>query len=354
VRSVHVVVPEGIDDIARPSGGNTYDRRVCTGLADLGWTVHEHHAPGPWPWAEPESLTILAKHLRSLPDAAVVLVDGLIASAAPDILVPAAGRLRLVVLVHMPLGQLPEPDGRRAMPGERAVLAAASAVISTSDWTRQWLLDSYHLRPQHISAVLPGVDPAPLVEGTASGYRLLCVAAVLPQKGQDILVEALSQLGTLAWQCTLAGTTERDPSFVSEIRALLHKRSLASRVALTGALEPHSLDHAYANADLLILPSRAETFGMVVTEALAHGLPVIASDVGGVAEAMGRTAAGPRPGLLVPDGDADALALALRSWLTSASVRHDLRAAARARRTDLAHWTSTVEGVARALRAVAP
>ena len=46
---VHVIVPEGIDDPARPSGGNTYDRRVCRGLAALGWTVHEHAVPGAWP-----------------------------------------------------------------------------------------------------------------------------------------------------------------------------------------------------------------------------------------------------------------------------------------------------------------
>ena len=46
---VHVIVPEGIDDPARPSGGNTYDRRVCRGLAALGWAVHEHAVPGAWP-----------------------------------------------------------------------------------------------------------------------------------------------------------------------------------------------------------------------------------------------------------------------------------------------------------------
>ena len=74
---VNVIVPEGIDDPARPSGGNTYDRRVCGGLAALGWTVHEHAV---------RDAAALARVVRRIPDGAVVLLDGLIASAAPEAL----------------------------------------------------------------------------------------------------------------------------------------------------------------------------------------------------------------------------------------------------------------------------
>ena len=102
VTEVHVIVPEGIDDPARPSGGNTYDRQVCRGLAALGWTVHEHAVPG---------AAALARAVARIPDGAVVLLDGLIASPAPEALVPEAGRLRQVVLVHMPLGDARERDG---------------------------------------------------------------------------------------------------------------------------------------------------------------------------------------------------------------------------------------------------
>ena len=87
--AVHVVVPAGIDDRARPSGGNAYDRRVCDGLAAAGWAVHVHEVAGSWPWPDAPSHAALADALFRIPDRALVLVDGLVASPSPDVLVPA-------------------------------------------------------------------------------------------------------------------------------------------------------------------------------------------------------------------------------------------------------------------------
>ena len=120
MRTVHVVVPDGIDDPARPSGGNTYDRRVCNGLRSLGWSVHEHAVPGCWPRPDAASFAALAGALERIPEGAVVLLDGLVASTAPEVLVPQASRLRVIVLVHMPLGHRPPDDAARRR--ERAVL----------------------------------------------------------------------------------------------------------------------------------------------------------------------------------------------------------------------------------------
>ncbi|MGH2895884.1 MAG: glycosyltransferase family 1 protein, partial [Solirubrobacteraceae bacterium] len=94
--TVHVVVPDGIEDPARPSGGNVYDRHLCRGLATLGWSVHEHAVPGCWPRPDAGSLAALAAVVERIPDGAVVLLDGLVASTAPEVLVPQARRLRLV------------------------------------------------------------------------------------------------------------------------------------------------------------------------------------------------------------------------------------------------------------------
>ena len=111
---IDVVVPEGIDDPARPSGGNTYDRRIYRGLTARGWRVREHAVSGSWPWPDAAAEDALARVVRGIRDGAVVLVDGLIASAAPNVLVPEARRLALVVLVHMPLGDgPPETRGHR-------------------------------------------------------------------------------------------------------------------------------------------------------------------------------------------------------------------------------------------------
>ncbi len=161
--AVHVVVPEGIDDPARPSGGNTYDRRVCRGLAALGWRVHEHAV----------GHTGLAHAIRGVPDGGVVLLDGLIASPAPEVLVPHADRLRQVVLVHMPLGHRPPDDEAgvvRAREGE--VLAAAAAVITTSAWTRRRLGELYALPADRMHVAEPGVDAADLAPGTTGGGSL--------------------------------------------------------------------------------------------------------------------------------------------------------------------------------------
>jgi glycosyltransferase involved in cell wall biosynthesis len=316
VSEVHFIVPEGIDDPARPSGGNTYDRRVRDGLADLGWTVRMHGIEA----------------VEGLPDDAVVLLDGLIASPAPDVLVPHAERLRQVVLMHMPIG-----DAR-----ERAVLEAATAVITTSRWSGGRLSELHGLPAERIHVAEPGVDPAPVASGTDGGEALLCVAAVTPHKGHDALLDALTTVADLPWRCTCVGSLDRDPAFAASVQ-----RRANGRVEFTGPRTGPELEQTYAAADLLVLPSHAETYGMVVTEALARGLPVIASDVGGVSEALGDG------GLLVPTGDPAALGAALRRWLGDAGLRGRLRRAARERRASLRGWPATTSEVAGVLEGAA-
>jgi glycosyltransferase involved in cell wall biosynthesis len=338
VTEVHLVVPEGIDDPARPSGGNTYDRRIAGGLTALGWAVHEHAVSGSGPsCATRDSLTAratLSRVIRGLPDGAVVLLDGLIASGAPEALVPHANRLRQVVLMHMPFGD------RR----EREVLAAAAAVITTSEWTRRRLEALYSL-PAYVAE--PGVDAAELAPGSAAGDALVCVAPVTRDKGHDVLLDALAATHG-CWRCECVGSLDRDPAFADEVR-----RRADARVRFAGPLTGAALERAYAAADLLVLPSHAETYGMVVTEALARGLPVIASDVGGVTEALGHGHDGSRPGLLVPPGDPAALGAALRAWLGDAGLRGRLRRAARERRASLRGWPATTSVVAGVLAGAA-
>src|SRR6185436_15094803 len=258
----------------------------CRGLAALGWAVHEHAVPGAWPRAGEAGHTALARAVGGIPDGAVVLLDGLIASSASEALVAHARRLRQVVLVHMPLGHHP-PDGEAGVvrARERDVLATAVAVVTTSAWTRRRLGELYALPADRVHVAEPGVDAAGLAPGTAAGEGLLCVAAVTPDKGHDVLLDALATATDLSWRCACVGSLDRDPAFADGVRRRARAGGLADRVRFPGPRTGPDLDRAYAEADLLVLASHAETYGMVVTEALAHGLPVVAAEVGGVTEA---------------------------------------------------------------------
>jgi glycosyltransferase involved in cell wall biosynthesis len=300
--------------------------------------------------ADATARSALARLLASRPDRATVVIDGLIGSAVPELLAPHADRLRLVMLVHMPLGEGGDPD---AYLTEARALAATSAAVTTSGWCRERLLRLYDLAPHRVFVARPGVDAARLAAGSPDGTRLLCAATVAPHKGHDVLVRALSRLADRDWSCVLVGRLDRDPGFVDELRAMAQAAGISDRLRLAGPRPPAEVAGFYAQADLLVLPSRGETYGMVVTEALAHGLPVLATAVGGLPEALGRAADGHRPGILVPPDDVPALAEALGRWLEDPSLRAVLSRRARARRVTLTRWAGTAEAFAAALTAAA-
>jgi glycosyltransferase involved in cell wall biosynthesis len=342
---VHFVVPAVVADPSRPSGGNAYDRRLSGGLRALGMPVHEHLVAGSWPGPLPAERAALAATLAAVPAGDAVLVDGLVASAAPEVLIGATSRVHVVVLVHLPLGAT--DPGRRA--AEAAMFRRVAAVVATSAWTRTWLVEEYAVAPDRVTVAVPGTDPADLATGPRSGGALLCVGAVTPVKGQDLLVEALTALERLSWFCTCVGSLDVDPAFASGLRDRLFRAGLADRVAFTGVLTGSSLDAAYRAADVLVLPSRIETYGMVVTEALARGLPVVGFRTGGVPETLGRAADGAVPGVLVPAGDPATLAVALGTWLGDVEVRTRIRETARQRREGLPSWSETAARVAAVL-----
>ncbi len=348
---VHVVAPEGFDNPGRPTGGNIYDRRVCAGLAEAGWDVLVTTVAGAWPDPGSGARADLARIVSAIPDGETVLIDGLIASPAAAQLLPHAGRIRITVLLHMPLATaLDAHADASAQRSERVVLRAATGVVVTSEWTRQQVLTRYAIPAHRVHVARPGVDRVAAPARPVRGH-LICVGVLGRHKGQDLLVEALAELGDLDWHCVLAGPLDRDPGFVDQLQARITRLGYGHRVRLTGVLTGAALSHVYTTADLLVAPSRSETYGMTVTEALAHGLPVIAAAVGGLPEALGSTADGTRPGQLVPPGDPAALAAALGDWLGDERQRHRLRAAARQRRLTLRGWEQTTQEIANALTA---
>jgi glycosyltransferase involved in cell wall biosynthesis len=322
--TLRFLVPPGFARLA--SGGNVYDRRLQAGLVGLGWDVatHEVGPGGPLP-------ALAARDL--------VLVDGLVASWTAGALL--AAEAPVVPLVHMAPGT----------PDEGALLRGAPTVVTTSGWTRRWLTEHDGVDAARVHVAVPGVEVADPVPGSEAGGELVCVASVQPDKGQDVLLAALARLRDLDWRCTLVGRLDLDEDFVDDLRKAAADTGIADRVTFAGALPHDGVRAAYAGADVLVLPTRVESYGMVVTEALAHGLPVVASAVGGVPEALGHGADGSAPGLLVRPGDPDALAGALRRWLADPRRRRRLRRSAGLRRLTLPTWSQTAAHVAAALEA---
>ncbi|MDU0257470.1 glycosyltransferase family 4 protein [Streptomyces sp. PU10] len=352
LRSVHFVMPGGVDDPAAPSGGNAYDRRVRLDLPGFGWRVRGLPVDGSWPRPDDAARAELARLLRRLPDGAVVLLDGLVACGVPEVVVPEAERLRMAVLVHLPLGDETGLDPAVAADldaRERAVLRAVPAVVATSDWAMRRLVAHHGLDPARVHVAAPGADISPLAPGTDGVSRLVCVAAVTPRKGQHRLVEALAAVADLPWSCVCVGGLGHDPQYVGQLRSLIARHGLEERLVLAGPRSGTELDATYATADLMVLTSYAETYGMAVTEALARGIPVLATDVGGLPEAVGRAPDGGVPGILVPPEDPVALAAELRGWFGEADVRRRLKAAARGRRAALNGWAATARSLAAVL-----
>ncbi|MFF4232894.1 glycosyltransferase family 4 protein [Streptomyces sp. NPDC001820] len=345
-------MPGGVDDPASPSGGNVYDRRMCEELAKIGWQVHEHAVAGDWPQPTAAARAELARVLAQSPDGTVILLDGLVACAVPDIVVPEAERLRLAVLVHLPLGDETglAPSRAAALDAlERETLRAAAAVVVTSEWAARRLVAHHGLTSGRVHVAAPGVDTEPPASGTDGASRLLCVASVTPRKGQYRLVKALAAVADLPWDCVCVGGLDHDPGYVDGLRELIEKYGLGDRVRLVGAQAGAELDASYAAADLMVLTSYAETYGMAVTEALARGIPVLATAVGGLPEAVGRAPDGSVPGMLVPSEDPAALPAALRRWFGDPGLRDRLKTAARERRSALDGWETTSRNLAGAL-----
>jgi glycosyltransferase involved in cell wall biosynthesis len=321
------VVPADID---APTGGNVYDRAVADVLRRSGDTVDLVRC-------EPQALGSALEQ----PWTGLTLVDGLLASPQPEVVAGA----KVGVLVHMAIALKTglEPEQARELEQlERRALQAASTVIATSRWTAQYLTRHHGLHSVAVAA--PGVDPAAVMPGSDPPL-LVHLAALLPHKDQLGVVAALSEVSDLPWRARLAGPVDRDAAYAASVHAAVAAADLTGRIEIPGAM-PRRL--AWAGADLALLPSLVEAYGMVVTEALARGIPAIVS-AGGPAEALGLSPDGERPGVVVRPGDTAELARQLRRWLSDEGHRARLRKAAASRRPLLRGWDTTARLIRSAL-----
>ncbi|WP_404380312.1 glycosyltransferase family 4 protein [Caenispirillum salinarum] len=345
--TLHFVLPGSID---RQTGGTIYDRRVVEGLRARGMAVQVHELPDRFPIPDAADLKAADDLLASLPDGAAAVVDGLAFGAMPEAATAHAGRLRLVALVHHPLALetgLSSDAAARLRTSETVALKAARRVIVTSPVTRDSLVRDFGVPAEACAVVAPGTDRAEVAAGSGEETQdlaLLSVGSLIPRKGHDVLIEALAPLAGRPWHLTVAGPGEHDPATAQALRDLIAARGLDDRVTLTGALPPDRLDRAYADADVFVLASHYEGFGMVLTEALARGLPIVSTTGGAIPATVPEGA-----GLLVPPGDAVALGQALARVMDEPALRRRLRDGAMAARDALPDWTDTTDRFAAAL-----
>lgn len=337
-RQLAFVVPGPLD---QRTGGYIYDRRIVEGLRAAGWTVRVHELAGSFPLVDATARAAAAQVMASDQPRGLV-IDGLALPAFTGLL--EARPQPWVALVHHPLAL---ETGLRAAEAatladlERCLLPLAARIVVTSPQTRRDLA-AYGILPAKIGVVLPGTEPAPLAAGSGGpGVALLCVASLTARKGHLVLLEALASLADLPWQLTCVGSDQRDPAVAAEIRAALARLGLAERVRLVAEQAPAALAQYYANADLFVLASYHEGYGMVLAEALAHGLPIVATAAGAVPETVPTSA-----GRLVPPGDATALAAVLRQVLGDPAELARLAAGARLARRDLPDWPAAARGFA--------
>jgi glycosyltransferase involved in cell wall biosynthesis len=345
-------------DIELRTGGYTYDRRVMALLQQFGVRPTHLALPGGYPSPTDDDLGATAEAFAKMPREAVLMVDGLAYGAMPTEVI-ARATCPIVALVHHPLClETGLSAGRQAelKASETAALRLARHVIVTSGTTAAHLSADFRVAAEKITVAEPGTDPAPrAAAGPQSGtnppspVRLLAVGSVVPRKGYDVLVCALVQLSHLAWELVIAGDRDRSPETTRGLEAQIGSCKLSGRVRLAGSLDERALGKLYAGADLVVMPSLYEGYGMVLGEALARGLPIVATTGGAAAATVPDGAA-----LKVPPGDVAALTDALRRAIADAGLRRRLADAAWVAGQKLPRWEDTARIVADVIRGVRP
>ena len=348
--AVTFAVPGGLD---QPTGGYAYDRRVIAGLRQRGCEVDVIDLGDGFPRPTPDTVLASLPRLMRVPVDRPIVVDGLALGVLPEAAAALRSSHRLIALVHHPLALesgLTPGEAAALRKSERAALSAVSRVIVTSPATRRILVADYGVPAEIIAVALPGTESAAgaavVRKPAGDTVNLLAVGAVVPRKGYDILIEALGRLADLDWQLVIAGDCKRDRETAGELATALVRKRFGPRVSMAGTVSEQELAALYRDADVFVLASRFEGYGMAYAEAVGHGLPVIGTRTGAIPETVPEGA-----GILVPPDDVVALAAALRSMIADAGLRERCSTAARAAR--LPTWEAAAQTFLDVLKTVA-
>lgn len=345
VKQVVFAVP---GDLATPTGGYVYDRRIVAELPRYGWQVDVLDIGDTFPRPSVGARATAHLQLAALPPGRLVVIDGLAYGVLSEMAQELNQTLKLVALVHHPLaletGLLPA-DAARLKASERLALSFARRVITTSHTTARLLTQTYAVPDDHLSVVVPGTDRVAIAERPPGNVvKLLAVGSIVPRKGYDVLIAALAPLADLPWELVIAADPGRSPATTRDLQAQIAALGLTERVTLAGVVTADELAALYAGADLFVLPSRYEGFGMAFTEAISHGLPVLGTTAGAIPEAVA-----PAAGMLVPPDSVSELTLALMRLIGNPAERARLAAGARTAAAAQPTWEDAGRQFAQAL-----
>jgi glycosyltransferase involved in cell wall biosynthesis len=337
------------------TGGYAYDRRVLALLPAHGVNVRHVALPGSYPMPTDLHLQETVRVLSALPEDLVLLIDGLAYGAMPAAVVTGI-RPRIVALCHHPLALEAGVNAERA----RAVhmmemfgLAQARHVVVTSRITGQTLLADFGVGADKMTVAEPGTDRADRATGTGTPLQLLAVGSIVPRKGYDVLAQALAAMRvTVDWRLTIVGAV-RDVAARAALDASLQLvgadgRRVADRVTVVSGVADAALAQMYAAADVFVMPSLYEGYGMVLAEAMACGLPIVCTTGGAAAETAPDAAA-----IKVVPGDAAAFADGLARVMADAALRQRMSDAAWVAGQVLPTWDDTARRIAGVLKKVA-
>jgi glycosyltransferase involved in cell wall biosynthesis len=345
VREAWFAIP---GDISTPTGGYRYDRRVMEELQTLGWEMHHLALPGDFPAPSAASLRETERLLAATPNEAIILFDGLALGALPAEILDRVPR-RYVALVHHPLALetgIAKECAEILAHSEREVLKRVRHVVVTSHPTADLLVTDFGVTRQSITVAEPGTESATRARGDKK-VRFLGVGSITPRKGFDTLVAALAEISDLDWQCRIAGSFDRDLATAENLRRQIAATNLQDRIHLLGSLTETELAKEYDRATLFVLPSHFEGYGMAFTEAISHGLPIVACEGGAVTTTVPADA-----GVFVQPGDAKALAKKLRWLLTNPAEIKKRADASWKHASSLPRWKDAAEKIAAVLQKV--
>lgn len=342
-------------DLDAPTGGYAYARRMLQHLPDHGVMAHHIALPGTFPDPDESDLEVTRHLLAQIAPATPILFDGLAFGALPPEIVTAIAS-PIIALVHHPLALetgLSSARQRHLQACERFALQHAAAVIATSALTARTLMRDYAVPEDRLAIAEPGTVPALRASGTGNPFTILAVGAVIPRKGYPVLIDALERLAAAHdlpadWHLTIAGATDRAAEEANLVRERILKSGLRRNITLAGEVSVRELSRLYARADLFVLPSLYEGYGMVLAEAMARGLPIISTTGGAAAETVPDAAA-----IKIPPGDAASLADALWAVISNEDRRTAMANASWQAGRRLPDWPDSARTVAATIKSVA-